>query len=138
MPINYNINRQKNYLWIFQINKYGVMWIPSKRQVWNRNIEFSIADFRLVIKFVVMPSTLKFISFQVFKIIRLKSPNFQGNTYILPPYCIRYLKIWIYNRLQWSQKSLSNLYQANRSKKIQNLLNIKYVTTIMNPLFLIF
>ena len=74
----------------------------------------------------------------VFQFIRPESPDFHEKIYILPPYWIRRLKIWIYNRLQWSQKSPSNSYQANRSKKIPNLLNFEYVTTIFDLPFLVF
>ena len=49
----------KNRLWIFQTNEYGIMWILSNRQVWDRNIECSFAELRFRIKFVVIPETLE-------------------------------------------------------------------------------
>ena len=49
----------KNRVWISQTNEYGIMWILLKRQVWDRNIEFSFAELRFVIKFVVIPETLE-------------------------------------------------------------------------------
>ena len=49
-----------------------------------------------------------------------------------------HLKIWIYNHLQWSQKSPSNSFSANHSKKIKKILNFEYVTAILDPLFWIF
>ena len=67
MPISFTSNCQmlydkkdaKNPLWIFQTNEHRIMWILSKRQVWDRNIEFSFAELRFLIKFVVIPQTLK-------------------------------------------------------------------------------
>ena len=49
----------ENSLWIFQPNEYGIMWILSKRQVWDRNIEFSFAELGFLIKFVVISETLE-------------------------------------------------------------------------------
>ena len=49
----------KNLLWIFQTNEYGIMWILSNHQIWGRTIGFSIAEFRFLIKFVVIPQTLE-------------------------------------------------------------------------------
>ena len=48
----------KNPLWMFQTNEYGILWILSKHQVWDRNIGFSNAEFVFVIKFVEIPLTL--------------------------------------------------------------------------------
>ena len=49
----------KNPLCIFQPNEYGILWVLSKHRVWDRNIEFSISEFRFVIKFVVISQTLE-------------------------------------------------------------------------------
>ena len=45
--------------WIFQTNGYGITGILSKHQVCNRNIGFSIAKFKFLIKFVVIRQTLE-------------------------------------------------------------------------------
>ena len=73
----------------------------------------------------------------IFKVIRPESHDFHWKTYIWSPYWIRHLKIWIYNRLQrtditvsvlcrlqWSQKSPSHSSQGNRSKKIYWILSM--------------
>ena len=111
-----------NALWISQTNEYGIMGIPSKHQVWDRNIGFWISEFRFIIKFVIIFQALE---------------N-EMKVYIWPPYWIHHLEIWLENRLQWSRNSPNNSFQANRSKEIKKLFNFKNVTAKLDPPFFIF